>query len=800
MRDWRGRAWPFLGALGMTVLAWLAPVPALAQQLETPPVDSIVVEGNSRVPAAQVVEGSGLVVGQTTNYRAIQRAVTALFRSGQFDDVRIEQRGGDERFVIAIVVRERPILQRWAVRGPEQLSEGSVRGKVSLVEGRPIDRAAVERSRSAIDSLYQKKGFYAARVRINEIDQGNGAVRLVFDITEGNRVAISQVIIDGNTGFPDAAVVEGMASKPEGFFWFQKGEYNEDKLDGDLRERLPQWYGDRGHIDFQVLSDTLVSDSVPGKAILRLAVDEGESYQVGTFEINGNRRYSTEELSSFFPFGSSVVAGLGAPVQQVFSRKAWDDATEKVRNLYANTGYIYSRVEPEAVRRTGRDGKSYLDLRWNIVEGSPATISRILILGNDVTHERVIREQIVLVPGQVFNRDLLIRSYQNVSNLNFFQQPLPPPDVQPTENGVDVDVIFRVTERRTGNIQFGASVGQGTGVGGFIGLEEPNLFGQGKRGRLQWQFGRNINDFNLSYTDPAIRDSRISGTATLFNSRQKYTVGDLGRQKRRGGSLQVGLPLLGARYTRLYGLYSYQNVTYEGGSDDLRARYACEECIRSTLGASIVRDTRIGLPFPVAGSTVTFNAETNGGWLGGTGDYNKFDVDVRYYAPIATLGGGGQMGSGVQFVLGLTSKSGFVVGDPGPFYTELYTMGGVQYGIPLRGYEEFSVTPDGFDPTAGGTSANVNSFGESYAAFTVEAGARLSQALYLNLFLDAGNVYREARQYNPLRLYRGLGIGAAVISPLGPLGLDVGYALDKVDLQGRPDPGWKLHFRLGNFF
>ena len=116
------------------------------------------------------------------------------------------------------------------------------------------------------------------------------------------------------------------------------------------------------------------------------------------------------------------------------------------------------------------------------------------------------------------------------------------------------------------------------------------------------------------------------------------------------------------------------------------------------------------------------------------------------------------------------------------------------------GYEEFSVTPDGFDPTAGGTSANPNSFGQSYAAFTVEAGARLSQALYLNLFLDAGNVYREARQYNPLRLYRGLGIGAAVISPLGPLGLDVGYALDKVDLQGRPDPGWKLHFRLGNFF
>jgi outer membrane protein insertion porin family len=151
-------------------------------------------------------------------------------------------------------------------------------------------------------------------------------------------------------------------------------------------------------------------------------------------------------------------------------------------------------------------------------------------------------------------------------------------------------------------------------------------------------------------------------------------------------------------------------------------------------------------------------------------------------------------------VLGFTGKSGFVLGDAGPFFTELYTMGGVQYGLPLRGYEEFSITPNGFDPRAGGSSASPDAFGKSYASFTVEAGARLSQALYLNLFVDAGNVYRSARQYNPLRLYRSVGLGAAIISPLGPLGIDFGYGLDKVDLQGRPAPGWKLHFRLGNFF
>jgi outer membrane protein insertion porin family len=788
-------------ALGLLSGLWLgAPARASAQQ-EGPPVDSLVVEGNRRVSAEQIIQSSGFVLYQPINYRTVQRAIQSLFNTGNFDDVQVEQRGGEEKLIIAIIVKERPILQRWTIRGAEQVSEGTVRGKVVLVEGRPIDRAAAEKARAAIDSLYQKKGFYAAKVKINEVAASPGSVRLIYDIQEGSRVAIAQVVVDGNVGFPnDQEVVKGMASRPEGFWWFQKGEYNEDKVDEDVRDRLPKWYGDRGYIDFQVVADSLVSDSVPGKAILKLTVDEGDQYSVGTFEVTGNRRYSTEEISTFFPFGKQVVAGRGDTVNVPFSRGEWESATEKLKDLYANTGYIYSRVEPELIRRTGRDGKSWLDLRWNIVEGSPATINRILILGNDVTHERVIREQITMVPGQLFNKEALVRSYQNVSNLNFFQQPMPPPDVQPTESG-DVDVVFRVTEKRTGNVQFGASVGQGTGVGGFIGLEEPNLFGTAKRGKVNWQFGRNIMDFTLSYTDPAFRESRISGTVSLFNSRQRYTVGDLGRRRQLGGSLQVGLPLMGARYTRLYTFYSYQRISYEGGSDDLRARYNCTNCVRSTLGVSVARDTRIGLPFPIAGQSMTLSAETNGGWLGGTGDYNKIDVDGRWYNQLGTLGGGGQLGAGVQLVLGLTAKSGFVLGDAGPFFTELYSMGGVQYGIPLRGYEEFAITPEGFDPTAGGSNAaSPNSFGKSYAAFTVELGARISQALYVNSFFDAGNVYRNARQYNPLRLYRSFGMGVAVISPLGPLGVDLGYGLDRVNLLGQPDPSWKLHFRLGNFF
>jgi outer membrane protein insertion porin family len=516
---------------------------------------------------------------------------------------------------------------------------------------------------------------------------------------------------------------------------------------------------------------------------------------VGRFEIAGNRRFSSEELLQFYPFND------GPPGSVEFNSVDWEAATETIRTLYGNNGYIYAQVVPEENRRTGSDGKAYIDLTWNIREGAPATINKIEIVGNDVTHERVIRDAIVLLPGELFNRDRLIRSYQNISNLGFFQQPLAPPDVKPTSNNVDVDIVFRVEEKRTGNINFGASLGQGTGVGGFIGLEEPNLFGRGKKGRLQWQFGRNIMDVTIGYTDPAIRESRISGTLTLFNSRQKFTVGDLGRRRQIGGSLQFGFPFFGSRYTRFFASYGLQVIQFTEGAEDLRARFRCFNCTRSTLGGSLVRDTRIDLPFATGGSLLNGSLEFNGGPLGGTGDYRKIDFEGRWYAPLGSMGGNDQLGSGIRFVLGLTAKAGFIFGDAGPFFTELYSMGGTQFGIPLRGYEEFSITPNGFDPLAGGSSAaSPESFGGSYAAFSTELGARVSQSLYFDVFFDAGNVYRTYSQFDPSRLFRGVGVGAAVISPLGPIGIDLGYGFDRLDARGRPDPGWKLHFRLGNFF
>ena len=413
-----------------------------------------------------------------------------------------------------------------------------------------------------------------------------------------------------------------------------------------------------------------------------------------------------------------------------------------------------------------------------------------------------IRDQLLIIPGDVFNQDRLIRSYQSIGNLGFFETPVPLPETRQANDQGDVDIIFKVKEKRTGNVNFGASMGQGTGLGGFIGLEQPNLFGKCKRGSLNWQYGRFINDFSMSYTDPAIRQSRFSGTVTAYRSQSRYTIADLGQTTRTGGSVRVAFPFFSSRFTRVGVSYGAEQVRY--GGDGLLGTVTtnnCAGCLRSTVGVDVSRDTRIEMPFPTNGMLQSFNAQFNGGPLGGTASFQRYTTDFKSFTTLLSLGGTAPGSSPIKVVAGISQRLGVVFGNTGPFFSsQEFALGGVQYGEPLRGYPEFSITPLGFNPSTSTSNAVRQSFGDAFFSATAEVGVRISSQFYLNTFFDAGNLWQHPRDINPTRLYRGAGIGASVISPLGPLGLDWAYGFDRVDAFGRPDPKWQLHFKLGQFF
>lgn len=772
--------------------------------------DSIAVRGATRLGPAVVRTESGLSAGQVLNARTVSRAIKDLYETGNFDDVKLVCDLSGANTLLWIEVVERPLLGDIDVTGVKRLSSRTVKERVDMLIGRPIDPAQVARTIERIDSLYESEGYYLARVQ-PETSLVNGKVKLVFRIDEGRRLAISGIRVNGNSKISDHEIVKNMKTRPEGFWWFRRGEFDEDKYAVDLSEKVPKLYAQRGYVDFEITRDTLIVDRERGKGLIELTVTEGPRYKVGTFAVVGNRRFSSEEIQRFYPFVKedptitermkSLVRGRTAP-KDVFDKSRWEEATQRVSTAYNNEGYIYASVVPRVEREVaGPDSVPIVNLRWEIEERQPAIVNRIEITGNDHTTESCIRDALVILPGDVFNQDRLLRSWQNIGNLGFFDAPVPPPDTRQANDQGDVDIVFNVKEKQTGNINFGASVGQGTGIGGFIGLEQPNLFGQCKRGSLNWQFGGYINDFSLSYSDPSIQQSRISGTVSAYHSRSRFRVGLLGQSIRTGGSIQFGFPVPQSPFSRIFVSYGGEAVKYGAGGLLGSVASRCENCFRSTLGVSGVHDTRIDMPFASGGGKQELEAQFNGGPLGGTADFQRYKTELRSYALLGTVGGGKPGSQPIKFVLGLTTKAGVLFGNSGPFFAQQqFTLGGTQFGETLRGYDEFSITPNGYTPGTSNFRAEVESFGSAFFTGTAELGIRINQMFYPSIFFDAGNVWRRPRDFNPTRLYRGAGFGISTITPLGPLGLDWAYGFDRTDFEGHPAPKWQLHFKLGQLF
>jgi outer membrane protein insertion porin family len=781
--------------------------PSVVGPCATP--DSVVFRGNSRITDDLLRADVGIAPKSTVSSRALTRAIRNLYATSQFDDdIRTScETVGDKTFLV-FTVKERPVLSDIQVTGVEKLSASSVRDRIDLLIGRPIDPAQVARAAARIDSLYEAAAYTTARVNVDTTVQGT-VTTLTFRIQEGSRTAVSGVDVEGNRALSDKAIVAGMNTRPEGFLWWKKGEFDADKYSADLAERIPALYATRGYIDMQIVRDTLIVDRARGKAQVKLQVNEGPQYRVGDFEIVGAKHFTNQELVRYYPFGdrtkglTETVKGLftrSAGDEAYFDKSAWEGATDKLRELYANEGYIYASVRSIEERRfVSKDSVPTVDLRWEIDEKTPAIINRIDIVGNDVTTETCIRDQLFILPGDVFNRERLINSWRNIANLGFFEQDMPPPDTRPINEQGDIDIVLRVKEKRTGNVNFGASVGQGTGVGGFIGFDQPNLFGQCKRGSLQWQFGRYINDFSLTYTDPRIRESQLTGSITAYHQRSRFIIRDFGTTTRTGGQFRLGMPLPNSRLTRAYVDYGGEKVKY--GGDGLTGTIQCNNCFRSTLGFSLDNDTRIGLPFPFGGTHQAMAVQLNGGPLGGSASFQRVTGEMKSYATLATVGGSGPASTPMAIVFSLAVKGGTLFGDPGPFFvSQSFSMGGVQFGEMLRGYEEFSITPRGVVPDASQFTAQRSSFGNAFYTASLELGVRLNQQMYLDAFYDAGNLWERPKDFDPTRLFRGAGVGGSMVTPLGPLGIDVGYGFDRVDNNFRKNPKWQVHFKFGQIF
>ncbi len=784
-----------------------AQIPDLATSFESGQViDSIEVEGHVLLSDAMIIGTFGVPLGVPITYREILEGEKRLWATARFADIRVTARGGtspDDPAILTLTVEEHPLVRSIVFRGLQNLSEREVRDSVGLRAGDPYSPQRVMEAGAYIREGLAKKGIPFALIEEerNPVPGAMGEIELVVEVTEGNRVTVAEVAFHGNEAFSNSDLSKVLSTRPEGFWWFRTGQFQAENLESDLAETLPTFYASNGYLDFQVLNDTLVIDPSSGKARLEIWVDEGPQYRVRSFEVTGNRRFPTSDLEAYYQTDQGgllrslgIGRGRNSAGPAVFDRSAFQSATRRVEEAYRNEGYLYSQVNPVIDRRPAEGDTEYPEvvLRWEVEEGTPAYIRRIYIEGNDFTHDRVIREQILMLPGDVYSENRLLRSYQGISGLGFFETPLPFPELEPDPETGDLDITFKVVERQTGSINFGTAMGGYTGLSGFLGYDQPNLFGQAKSGSLRWDYGRFQNNFTLTYTDPAIRESRLSGSVSIFDARDRFFSFASGERKRRGGSLRMGLPVPGSIYSRLFVGYALSRTDYRlrGGVDDT-SLFGRPPGTQSQLSVGISRRTIDHPLFPTIGSSQSWNTEINGGILGGDGNFTKHVLEGTWWVPTARLGGNTAGSRPIVLALGLRARAGAIIGDADRFPFDRFWLGGVQFGESLRGYEETTVTPDGYFPRGTGAISDIDRLGDTYLSIGAEYALRLNDNISVSTFFDAANVWRHPREVDPTNLFRGAGFGLQLVTPFGPIGLDYAYGFD------RDVPGWQLHFRMG---
>ena len=771
------------------------------------------VEGNIISSSNTIIFTSGLRKGLSVSSSEFPRAVKRLWQLGLFDDIQIRFDNEDEEGLsLTIIVKESSVLGDVHYKGNRKIKISKFEEELNLVTGQRIKPNLMHDKIKAIKDLYAEKGYLMADVNAeltepeNESNLFGGKARdltkdVVFKIRENKKVKLSNIRFEGNETYSDLRLRLAMKDiKQQRWYFFWRASFDQDKFEEDL-ENIRKYYRNKGYRDFKIISDSVHYTEDKKNMDLIMTVKEGPMYKYRNFSWDGQNLYNEKILSR----------ALGLEKGDNYSQEDFEKAVyERMQNLYMDRGYIYSRIEPQ-ITPVGTDS---LDIHFVIVENHKVYIRNIVIRGNEKTRENVIRRQLSIFPGDVFNKDRLMRSYREIMMLNYFGNVLP--DVVPVDDDeVDVEIVVEEKPSGTANMQMGFS--QAFGVTGGGGFSLPNWKGKGQHLALSFDVGTNYgNSFyttssyqpskrrqaSFSFTDPMVNDTKNLLGASIFYSFR-------GRSSMYYSPLDATMVGSSLRWGRRFkwpddffrGSWSFQILQrmYEAETPEELEQYTggLDETIGVNITQAINRDSRDHPEFTTQGSLMSVTSTISGGPLGGNEDFHKHVLNLEWYTPTFW-----------KFVLMSSLKLGAINLLPSmddeksviPF-SERFIMGGngLMYGNPLRGYEDNRVGP----MTSRGNPVG----GNALAKVTIEFRVPFSEnpVVYGLIFAEMGNVWAETslqEKFNlprvgPFDLKRSTGVGIRFFMPMiGMLGFDLGYGFDDLDGDGEPE-GWKTTLTIG---
>lgn len=782
-------------------------------------IGAISVDGAFFAEQNAIIGVTGLSVGDKIRVPGpdIPRAIKNLWRLRLFTDVAIEQEKviGDVIF-LRLRVEERPRFLRHSYVGVKQGKHEDLNEVINgyIVRGGIVTEDAKVNAAEGVREFFVEKGFLDATVKVEEIVDSSRAnsVRLVFEVDKKERVKIKEINFVGATAVKQKKLRKKMDETSQKGRLLKSSKFRPELFEAD-KESVIAYYNTLGYRDARVLSDSIYRNE-DGDMVIDININEGNQYYFRNINWKGNSIYDDETLSRRL----GIEKGDVFNEEELQSRLSFSQDNADISSLYMDFGYLFFSVDPIEVAIEGDS----IDLEMRIFEGPQATIDKVVINGNDRTHEHVVRREVFTRPGQKFSRSDIIRSQRQIIGLGYFNQETLGIDTPVNPDRGTVDIIYTVEEKPSDQLELSAGWGGRRGVIGTLGVtfnnfSLRNLFnkeawhplpqGDGQRLSLRAQTnGRFFQSYNASLTEPWLGGKRpTSLTVSAF-----YNKYDLGSEiQPRKLIIQQAAVSFGTRLRwpddnfvfragvnlQTLGLDNWTELFITDKGESVRTGNYNNFSFQFTLARSTATDPI----FPKQGSNIELTAQITPPYraLGLRSsdpedladveerfrylEYHKWRLNADWYTPIfgkfvlKTQAKIGFLGS-YDDATGVSPFERFQLGGDG-INNQQFQFAGVDI-ISMRGYEIEELEAN-INPVTGRQGAT-----PIFSKYTMELRYPLSlnpsSTIYVLAFAQAGNAWRVGRDFNPFDLKRSAGFGARVFLPMfGTLGFDWGLGFDK---------------------
>jgi outer membrane protein insertion porin family len=731
------------------------PWPVEAQVAPGGTIAEIRIEGAERVEPETVKSYMTVQPGDPFDDVRIDRTLKALYATGLFSDVRLRREGN----ALIVKVTENPVINRIAFEGNRKLSDENLTAEVKEKPRQVFARSQVQDDVKRILELYRRSGRFAAKVDPKIIRLPQNRVDLVFEIDEGALTGVSSINFVGNHYFSASKLRGTIQTKESRWYRFLSTDdnYDPDRVTYD-RELLRKFYLSQGYADFRVISAVAELTPAQDGFMITFTLDEGARYKFGKIQINSVfKDVSPVELR----------AAVEAKTGDWYNADLVDKAITALTDALGNHGYAFVTVTPQVQRNV--DSRT-IDVAFNIKEGPHVYVERIDINGNVRTLDKVIRREFRLVEGDAFNSSKLQRSEQRVKNLGFFKKVdvTNKPGSSPDKTVLDVNL----EEQSTGEFSVGVGYSTAEGPLANIGVRERNLLGTGDDLRIDTLVAFLTQQADLSFTEPYFLDRNLAAGFDLFVVNQNNQLFASFNEFSYGLVLRAGYQI--SEYLRQTLRYTVRSDTINDILSTASPYIADEAGSRwtSAVGQTLIYDRRDNRLEPTAGYFVSLSNDVAGVGFGSR--YARAVAQAGYYYSVYP-----------DWVLSATTEAGKIVGiGEHVLLFDRFFVGGDN----LRGFQVGGVSARDLVTN---DALGVNNYYVGSLSLSYPLGLPPELGVKGHTFVDVGAGWGidtpastdPIGDTSAIRISPGAGISWK--SPLGPINIDLAYAVKKASFDER---------------